>query len=260
MAPLILYDLPSNGRCSCWSLNPWKTRMALNYKNVEYQTEFVEYPDLAPTLKGLGVPPNDPSVNTMLYSSPTVRLPDGTFVMDSQKIIFELEKLYPSPPLYLDSEILPKVQELMPQIMGCMVGVFMPRTPKILNDVSAQYFYETRKVRFGMPLQQLEEEKGGPEAWEAGKEPLAKMAALLNQTSGPFFLGNEGKYNSMPYLLSFVFHVLTQAVSYADFVLVSLLEYTKRIGQDIFDRVVAVDKSFEEIYKASAKWLERDDH
>ncbi|KAK8197590.1 uncharacterized protein BKA78DRAFT_350037 [Phyllosticta capitalensis] len=214
--------------------------MALNYKNVEYQTEFVEYPDLAPTLKGLGVPPNDPSVNTMLYSSPTVRLPDGTFVMDSQKIIFELEKLYPSPPLYLDSEILPKVQELMPQIMGCMVGVFMPRTPKILNDVSAQYFYETRKVRFGMPLQQLEEEKGGPEAWEAGKEPLAKMAALLNQTSGPFFLGNE--------------------VSYADFVLVSLLEYTKRIGQDIFYKVVAVDKSFEEIYKASAKWLERDDH
>ncbi|KAK7542558.1 uncharacterized protein J3D65DRAFT_220487 [Phyllosticta citribraziliensis] len=241
MAPVILYDLPSRGRRSCWSLNPWKTRMALNYKNIDYKTEWLEYPDVAPTLSAAGVPPNDPSSNPVPYSIPTVRLPDGTYIMDSQKIIVELEKLQPEPSLHIDSDVLPRVQELMPQIMGALVGVFMPRTPRVLlADVSATYFEDTRKVRFGMPLSQLEKEKGGAPAWEAAKEPLQKMAALLNQQSGPFFLGNE--------------------VSYADFVLVSFLEYAKRTGQDAYDNIVAVDKSFDEIYKASAKWLERDDH
>jgi len=64
--PIVLYDLPSKGRRSCWSLNPWKSkvislyeevtnstqaRMLLNYKGLHYKTEWVEYPDLKPTLE-----------------------------------------------------------------------------------------------------------------------------------------------------------------------------------------------------------------
>ena len=50
---VILYDIPSKPRCHGWSLNPWKTRMALNYKKVPYKTEWIEFPDLAPKFKEL---------------------------------------------------------------------------------------------------------------------------------------------------------------------------------------------------------------
>jgi len=56
MANIILYDLPSKDPCGCWSLNPWKTRMALNYKGVDYNTEWVEYPDIASKFKELYAP------------------------------------------------------------------------------------------------------------------------------------------------------------------------------------------------------------
>jgi hypothetical protein len=69
-----LYDLPSQQGTS-WSLNPWKSepsfvitysisyvanniylaRMILNYKSIAYTTQWVEYPDLGPTLSSLFV-------------------------------------------------------------------------------------------------------------------------------------------------------------------------------------------------------------
>lgn len=33
-------------------LNPWKTRFLLNYKNLNYKTEWTEYPDLRKKLEG----------------------------------------------------------------------------------------------------------------------------------------------------------------------------------------------------------------
>jgi hypothetical protein len=35
--------------------------MVLNFKGIDYKTEWVEYPDLMPTLKGIGLDPNDPN-------------------------------------------------------------------------------------------------------------------------------------------------------------------------------------------------------
>ncbi|KAK7734351.1 hypothetical protein SLS57_000044 [Botryosphaeria dothidea] len=236
---LILYDLPSKGRCACWSLNPWKTRMALNYKGIDYKTEWLEYPDVAPTLRATGLPPNEEG--PAAYSIPTARFPDGTYVMDSMKIAHELEKRYPQQPLRLDSDLVPQVVEIVPTIMGPLAGVVLPLVPRnILTEKSQPYFYETRKVRFGMSLDQFEKEKGGEQAWAAAKEPLEKLAALLKKTDGPYFLGDQ--------------------VSYADFIIVSLLRFAKVLRQDVFERIIAHDKAFDDLYRASAKWLERDDH
>ena len=72
---IVLYDLPSKGEPHCFSFNAWKGRLfaehcivcydnadklsidqarsVLNYKKIPYTTEWVEYPDLEPTLKAL---------------------------------------------------------------------------------------------------------------------------------------------------------------------------------------------------------------
>jgi hypothetical protein len=48
----ILYDLPSK-QGTAWSLNPWKTRLILNFKGIDYKTEWVEFPDVEPKMKSL---------------------------------------------------------------------------------------------------------------------------------------------------------------------------------------------------------------
>ncbi|OJD32749.1 glutathione s-transferase [Diplodia corticola] len=245
MAPLILFDLPTKGHRVCWSLNPWKTRMALNYKNIEYETEWLEYPDVAPTLKAKGLPPNEGDPNTVIpYTIPTVQFPDGTYVMDSLEIARELEKRYANvgPSLRLDAPVVAQVIDAIPKVMKPLAGALLPRCPRVLlSEKSAAYFYETRKERFGMSLDQYEAEKGGEPAWADAKQPIENLAALLKQTTdGPYFLGNE--------------------VSYADFIVASLLRWVKLLGLELYDRFVAHDKALDDLYKACAKWLERDDH
>jgi glutathione S-transferase len=50
--------------------------------------------------------------------------------MESRAIAAVLEKEFPSPPLYLDSPILPKVEALMPKIMLHLPPVYLPRVPR----------------------------------------------------------------------------------------------------------------------------------
>jgi len=178
---LVLFDLPSKGRCACWSLNPWKSvfhypsfslnaaltlkaRLALNFKGIEYETEWVEYPDVEPKLKSLYFPPlprlfstnfhsvaaNDASRNPIPYSIPTVQFPSGEYIMDSKAIAERLEKDYPSSPMHLDSHILRDVERLVSKQQETLRGVWMPDVPaNLLNPVSAEYFDTTRSKRFG---------------------------------------------------------------------------------------------------------------
>jgi len=224
-------------------LNPWKTRLFLNYKGIDYKTEWLEYPDIAPTLKSFGLPPNDPNAPDYFtdYTIPTMRLDSNTYIMDSAKIAAELEKRHPSPSLRLDSPILPQVQQLVGSALVTLAPNWLPKVPpNLLNEPSADFFERTREARFGMPLSQIEKEKGGEAPWEAAKQPIKELADLLKEQGGPFFLG--------------------QTVSYADFVLVSFLHFLKRIGPAVFDRFVTYDPAFSAVYDASKAWLVRDDH
>lgn len=48
--------------------------------------------------------------------------------------------------------------------------------------------------------------------------------------------------------------------SYADFVLLRVLEFCKRAGDDILERIAAGEPAFQTLCEASRKWLKRDDH
>jgi len=71
----------------------------LKSTGLQYKTEFMEYPDIAPKLKALGLPPN-PVDND--YTLPAIKIGNEYF-MDSMVIANELEKRYPTPSLKLDS-------------------------------------------------------------------------------------------------------------------------------------------------------------
>lgn len=163
----------------------------LNFKNISYKTQWIEYPDLAPTFKSFGIPPNDEGTP---YTIPTIQISPDKYVMDSLKIASDLERLHPSPPSHLDSPTLPKVQQLVTQCMGSLRGVVIPKIPrKLLNTPSAEYYDETRLARFGISLPQLEKETNGDSAWKGAKPALQELGTILRAQGGPFVLGKTGE-------------------------------------------------------------------
>ncbi|GJC88881.1 glutathione S-transferase-like protein ustS [Colletotrichum liriopes] len=188
---LTLFDIPDRNS-TCWSLNPWKIRLALNHKGIDYKTEWLEYPDIEPRLKPTGLE-GDPS-QVALFTCPTVQFPDGTYVMNSAKIIERIEVDYPEPSLQLNSEVLQQVYDLVKKTFDALRPVLLPLAPRdILSKRSAEYFLETRAKIYGMTLDELEKTQGGELAWANAKDSLQKAAALLNKTNGPFFLGDKCK-------------------------------------------------------------------
>jgi glutathione S-transferase len=163
--------------------------------------------------------------------------------MESRAIAAALEQAFPSPPLHLDSPILPKVETLMPKIMPALSPIYAPRVLRdILNDRSIYYFKKTREEKFGMPLDEFEKsDKGGEKAWENAEPHLSELAKVLKENGGPFFMG--------------------ETVSYADFIVVGFFQFLKRISydDDIVGRALQIDPSFLVLYEACPQWLKRDD-
>jgi len=49
------------------------------------------------------------------------------------------------------------------------------------------------------------------------------------------------------------------AASYADFVVLSNLQYFKRIDESLFKRMLKIEPALETLYEAGKQWVERDD-
>ncbi|KAF2170289.1 hypothetical protein M409DRAFT_64605 [Zasmidium cellare ATCC 36951] len=242
---VVLFDLPSRGKPACWSLNPWKARLVLNYKDIPYRTHWIEYPDLRPTFQSYGIPPNPNEVNpNAQYSSPAALLPDGRYIMDSLLIAQEIEKLQPEPSLGLDTDFPKRTQAIVATIQKPLGPIMMPRVPELLlNPRSQKYFYETRAKRWGMPLQDLaKSEQAGEVAWQGAEEGFSQLRELLKENGeGPFIMGNEP--------------------TFADFILAGFWRFVERLSVkgDLSERIMGFDARFGEHRRACQPWLERDD-
>ncbi|EEB93892.1 hypothetical protein MPER_07394 [Moniliophthora perniciosa FA553] len=98
------YDIPGSGGV-VWSPSTWKIRYALNYKGLEYQTKWIEFPDIESTCKKLGVPPTKTRRDgSPWYTLPAIYDPStGVALVDSLRIAEYLEKQYPDKPSLIPS-------------------------------------------------------------------------------------------------------------------------------------------------------------
>lgn len=189
----------------------------------------------------VSLPPNKSGIP---YTIPTAILADGTWIADSANIARAVEKLYPEPPLHLDSPYWARVEQIGSKVVQSIVPLCYSRVPvNILNDASVEYWYTTRRQRLGMSVQEYEEKNGGEAAY-AGAEPhLKEMTQVLKENDGPFFMGSQ--------------------VSNADFSWVAVLLFFKRIDEAIFDEVLkrtgdeAVHKL---LLESCSPWSQRSDH
>ncbi|TDL20311.1 hypothetical protein BD410DRAFT_791099 [Rickenella mellea] len=96
---ITLYDISSTIPGAAWSPNVYKTRMALNYKGLEYKTEWVEYPDIGPLAKKIGALPTSIGATRELYTVPIIHdHATGKVASDSFAIAQYLDETYPDQP------------------------------------------------------------------------------------------------------------------------------------------------------------------
>lgn len=99
-SPIIFYDIASTLPRRTFAPNPWKTRFALNIKQLSYRTEWVQMPHITDVRLKLGVPANRTLPDGSEYHTLPV-LQDqthNTIIGDSFEIALYLDKTYPDNP------------------------------------------------------------------------------------------------------------------------------------------------------------------
>ncbi|KAH7233709.1 hypothetical protein BKA59DRAFT_488502 [Fusarium tricinctum] len=234
---ITFFDIPTRSPQVCWSMNTWRTRLLLNYKKLKYETEWLEYPDIKERLNQ-HISPNEQGPE---FTLPAVQMPNGTYMMDSYKIVDFIEEKYPEPSLHVGNPMQLRLRASMVGFMTQMVPIYVPGVAKkILGVKSIDFFLETREKDVGMPLYEYGE-KNSPGAYERA-EPSAKevTALLMENDSGPYFLGDT--------------------VSYTDFIWAGILLFFQRLGDDEYQKVLQTTgdpKVHEKFLEALKPWTQR---
>ncbi|KAF2970043.1 hypothetical protein GQX73_g3570 [Xylaria multiplex] len=235
---ILFFDLPSKEPNHAWSLNTWRTRLLLNYKGLDYETEWLEYPEIKPRLQ-----PHFPDKEE--FTVPTIKLPDGTYIMDSMVIAKEIERLHPSPPIYLDSPLRQQyIDYLSPAWVAMRPEIVLGVPNRLLKEVNHAYWHETRSKLIGMPLEQFAQENGGEKAYKAAAPHLHRITEMLKENDkGPFFMGD--------------------VISNLDFTHAGFLVMFRQLGDDIFRSMLEATGDPElhlKFLEGLKPWIERDDH
>ncbi|KAG6822008.1 hypothetical protein H0H92_015676, partial [Tricholoma furcatifolium] len=197
--------------------------MALNYKQIPYRTEWVEYPDIGKVRQEIGAKlttPNPDGSGTLLCTCPMILDPNhldaegkATVVSDSPVIITYLDATYPEIKAIPDGT--QAIQEMWLPLVGKnitskLASILVPRCPDILPPRGREYFITTREKWWG-PLDKMcpDLEKG----WKSVQEGLDKVAQALDVN------GERENLRVIP----------GKTTVYADFVIVAPLLWAKSI-------------------------------
>ncbi|KAM0322145.1 hypothetical protein ACHAQA_009633 [Verticillium albo-atrum] len=225
-SPIVFYDIATRPPVeeTCCSPNPWKARLALNFKGVPYSTTWVALPDIAKVRSGLKVPPCRTFADgTDFFTLPIIEDPTtNSSVGDSFDIAVHLQKTYPDsgagnlfPPQSLDYEYKPDHVILVP-LSDCSNSEY-PEYAKFNVNIDAAFTAHVQLTTQGFPFDPSTAERtkaefvrrAGVTSWDdfalvgeqrekmkdSFKNMLGGLAKLyLKDTSGPFLLGTKASH------------------------------------------------------------------
>ncbi|EGU78257.1 hypothetical protein FOXB_11230 [Fusarium oxysporum f. sp. conglutinans Fo5176] len=151
----------------------------------------LEYPEIKERLSEHPVLSVSPNEQGAPFTCPAIQLPDGSYIMDSYKIVDVIEEKYPEPSVHLNNPMQDRLRASMIKFMTEMVPVYVPGVAKnIIGEKSIDFFLATRLQDVGMPLYEYGE-KHSPGAFDRAEPFAREITALLEEnTSGPFLLGD----------------------------------------------------------------------
>ncbi|KZV74162.1 hypothetical protein PENSPDRAFT_573392 [Peniophora sp. CONT] len=218
MAPpsIVLYDAP-NATPESWAPNMWRVRFILNYKRLPYRTVWVEFHDVERALRSINAPPTATGRDGRpVYTLPALvdpsRSPSNPVILCNPNMIAEyLEVTYPARPVYPPgSRALQSifVQYLMDVVLQPLLPIMVPLTYSRLPAHVRQHFRGGPSIPSGPHRAQ---------AWEAARVRFDQFAAMLEKN-------NAGDGDGVV--------AMGRELSYADFVLVSVLMWINRVSPD----------------------------
>jgi len=216
-----LYDIATRkGDPAGWNMMGLKARYALNFKGVKFQTLWLEYPEIEPTMRRIGAAPTNSrpdgsSVFTIpVISDPIHRTPEGeaTVISDSWKIAEHLDKYYPGPGLlfHTGTKALQSIfhDYAMTNIAAPVRLIALHTVVPWLSDSSVAYIRRLVEAGTGMKIEELcpRGSKKWDDTWTALQKGFSDLAAHLDKN------GPESTF------------ILGAQVTFADFILLAMLE------------------------------------
>ncbi|KAF8992237.1 hypothetical protein BDQ17DRAFT_1332429 [Cyathus striatus] len=198
---ITFYDIPVSIPIKTVSLNTWKARYCLNYKGVPHQTKWLEYHEIEPLFKEVGIPPTTTNPDgTPFYTLPAIYDDEtGAKISDSMNIAEYIDKTYPSG----KPKIIPPGTEVLHRafhdaFMETLTPIFpsyIPYIPDKLSPVSREHFLLTRTHSFGVKdLNDLlpKDEEARSLSFKKMEDSLGKVDGWLKPTGDkPFIGGNQ---------------------------------------------------------------------
>ncbi|KAK4940201.1 hypothetical protein LTR10_019630 [Elasticomyces elasticus] len=239
---IVLYDLACTKNV-CFSPTVWRIRLMLNYKQIPYRTIFLEFPDIEPTLKGLGLAlGKSASGSKSKYTVPAIHhVPTGVYMMESTSIARFLESTYPEPPVPLTSELGREIEAKARAVGGTAFrNSIMPREIRILSPRSQEYFRRTREAALGHRLEDLLDPDQEDQAWDAVDDGMRAVSELMRMHSaeGPFVLGSRP--------------------SFTDFFIAGSLQSARMVDEAVFQRNMKYP-GYKDIYEACLPHMQKND-
>lgn len=221
--PLIFYDIPS-ATFKSWSPNTLKTRLCLNYRGLQYKTEWLEYPDIARISKEKGM-----LHTTMLQGQPLYTLPaildapdDGSRPPVALAESLEIAK-------YLDSAYPDEAKRLVPSgaeaeqfqrdfaiavrswVIAPLSHILFPRAGHLLGPTSKEYYDRVKAIQYfnknnlsEVKVTEEEEEK----MWAASRDGWTRLDGeyyAKTDDQGPWLLGDKPSFGDFVVLAALVF-------------------------------------------------------
>lgn len=180
-------------------------RMELNYRDIPYKMEYLEYPDIEPTCKKIGAPPTSKKPDgTDHYTLPVIY--DSTtnkFISDSFLISEYLEETYPDTPRLFPNPVISSqtlstkaatvlFEKYLKNVGAPLLLILLPACNAALNPRSEAYFRRTREARFGCKMEEISPAGSQKRAddWTKVRAGLDLIAGILEQNGGDYFFGD----------------------------------------------------------------------
>ncbi|KAK2044730.1 hypothetical protein LZ31DRAFT_553885 [Colletotrichum somersetense] len=225
-SPIVFYDIATCPPVekTCCSPNPWKTRLALNFKGLPYSTTWVALPDISKVRRSLKVPPCRKFADGAdFFTLPIIEDPTtGSLVGESFDIAVYLHETYPDsgagdlfpPQASLDYEF--EHAEILVPLSSCRESAF-PEYARFNMNVDAAFTMHVQLAVNGFPFDPATEQAAKAEfVRRAGvssfddfalvgerreqtkasfRDTLGGLAKLFqSDSSGPFLLGTKASY------------------------------------------------------------------
>ncbi|TFK35754.1 hypothetical protein BDQ12DRAFT_687874 [Crucibulum laeve] len=199
---ITFYDFASTVPGKTFNPNTWKTRYSLNYKQLPYKTEWVEFSEeIEKVCKKMGIPPTSKRPDgSGAYTLPAI-YDDSTKtgVADSLLIAAYLDKTYPDTPKLLPAG----TEALQTAFVDAFMSKFgsswqlsIPLLLKLLLPSNVDFYVRTRSAALGKPLLDILPVGEEREAqWKSLKAGLSVVDAWYQKNGGgPFIMGNTPSF------------------------------------------------------------------